>query len=92
MNDKTPEGGPTVQKVKIVEIAKNSRFPPEIQAQRLKAVIENELTDTQREAIELVFFEGLNYRGAAARKGVAVSSIWKATQRALRRIQRCLRY
>lgn len=74
------------------ELFTNLQFPPEIQRKRVRMVIEHELTDTQRRAVEGYFFEGRTIRAMALEQGVQPSSISRAIQRGLRRMARCLRY
>lgn len=76
----------------IHEIAANSRFPPEIQAQRLHNVIEHELTETQKKFVQAIYFDGMTYRKAAYTFGVQPSSVYRCVHRALNRIARCLKY
>ncbi len=74
------------------EMFTNVRFPPEVQRRRIRTVIEHELTETQRRAILGHYFEGRTIRELALEQGVNPSSVWKAMQRGLRRMARCLRY
>ncbi len=74
------------------EMFTNVRFPPEVQRRRVRTVMEHELTETQRRAIQGHFFEGRSIRELAREQGVQPSSVWKAIQRGLRRMARCLRY
>ena len=74
------------------ELFSNVQFPPEVQRRRVRMVIEHELTETQRRAILAHFFEGKTIRAIAQEQGVQPSSVWRAMQRGLRRMARCLRY
>ena len=74
------------------ELFSNVQFPPEVQRRRVRMVMERELTDTQRRAIQAYYFEGKTIREIAREQGVQPSSVWKAVQRGLRRMARCLRY
>lgn len=74
------------------ELFSNVQFPPEVQRRRVRMVIEHELTETQRRAIVGHYFEGKSVRDIAREQGVQPSSVWKAMQRGLRRMARCLRY
>ena len=74
------------------ELFSNVQFPPEVQRRRVRMVIEHELTETQRRAIVGHYFEGKSVREIAREQGVQPSSVWKAMQRGLRRMVRCLRY
>ena len=74
------------------ELFSNVQFPPEIQRRRVRMVLEHELTETQRKAVQGYFFEGRSIRSMVAEPGVQPSSVWRALQRGLRRMARCLRY
>lgn len=76
----------------ILCIPRNKFFPPDVQLQRLRAVIAGELTERQREVFEAYYFEGKNMRELAARYGVQPSSIHRVLYRAIRRVERCLKY
>lgn len=74
------------------ELFTNVQFPPEVQRRRVRMVMEHELTETQRRAIEGYFFEGRSMRSMARELGVNPSSISRAIRRGLDRMARCLRY
>ena len=74
------------------ELFSSVHYPPEVQRRRVRMVIEHELTETQRRAILAHFFEGKTIRAIAQEQGVQPSSVWRAMQRGLRRMARCLRY
>ena len=74
------------------ELFSNVQFPPEVQRRRVRTVMEHELTETQRRAVQGYFFEGRSIRSMAQEQGVQPSSVWRALQRGLRRMARCLRY
>ena len=74
------------------ELFTNVQFPPEVQRRRVRMVLEHELTETQRRAVQGYFFEGRSIRSMAKEQGVQPSSVWRALQRGLRRMARCLRY
>ena len=74
------------------EMFTNVQFPPEVQRRRVRMVLEHELTETQRRAVQGYFFEGRSIRSMAKEQGVQPSSVWRALQRGLRRMARCLRY
>lgn len=83
---------PMYNKPPIIDIPRNKLFPPEVQLQRLRAVIAGELTDKQREVFEAYYFEGKTMQQLSNRFGVNKSSIHKMIYRAIRRIERCLKY
>ena len=80
--------------MKHLDIAgyKGPRLPREVQLCRLKKVIEQELTQNQREMVEAYFFEELTMKEIAQRRGIAISTVSRTLDRALRRIYRCLKY
>ena len=86
MKNPKPNGRP------IIDIPRNKFFPPEVQLQRLRAVVEGELTDRQREIFESYYYEGKTMQELAELYGVQKSSIHKVIYRAIRRIERCLKY
>ena len=86
MKNPKPNGRP------IIDIPRNKFFPPEVQLQRLRAVVEGELTDRQREIFESYYYEGKTMQELAELYGVQKSSIHKVLYRAIRRIERCLKY
>ena len=63
-----------------------------MQRRRVQDVMEHELTETQRRAIRDYYFEGRTLRDIAGEQGVNPSSVWRAIQRGLARMARCLRY
>lgn len=83
---------PIYNKPPIIDIPRNKLFPPEVQLQRLRAVIAGELTDKQREVFEAYYFEGKTMQQLSNRFGVNKSSIHTMIYRAIRRIERCLKY
>lgn len=74
------------------ELFSNVQFPPEVQSRRVRMVVDNELTETQRRAIVGYFFEDKSIRCIAREQGVQPSSVLKAIRRGLKRMARCLRY
>ena len=68
------------------------RLPPATQMQRLRRVIERELTQTQREIILAYYFQDKTIPQIAAERGVQKSSVSRCLKRAENRVRRCLRY
>ena len=68
------------------------RLPPGTQMQRLRRVIERELTQTQREIILAYYFQDKTIPQIAAERGVQKSSVSRCLKRAENRIRRSLRY
>lgn len=74
------------------ELFSNVQFPPEVQRRRVRMVMEHELTEVQRRAVQGYYFEGRTVRSMARELGVQPSSVSRAIQRGLKRMARCLRY
>ena len=68
------------------------RLPPGTQMQRLRRVIERELTQTQREIILAYYFQDKTIPQIAAERGVQKSSVCRCLKRAEKRVRRSLRY
>ena len=69
-----------------------SGLPKELQLQRMRRVMEQELTRRQRETLEAYYFEGLRPAQIARRQGVHRSTATRTLQRALHRLRRFLAY
>ena len=68
------------------------RLPRQMQLQRVKKVIEQELTPLQRETVLAYYFQGMNICRIAEDRGVNKSTVCRTLHRAEGRIRRCLRY
>ena len=68
------------------------RLPREVQLRRVKRVIDNELTDIQRETIVAYYFQQKNIPAIAAERGVNKSTVCRTLHRAEAVIRRCLKY
>ena len=68
------------------------RLPREVQLQRVKRVIEGELTALQRETIIAYYFQQKNISRIAQERGVNKSTVCRTLHRAETRIRRCLKY
>ena len=68
------------------------RLPPETQLRRLRRVIEQELTQKQREVLTAYYFQEMTIPQIAAARGVNKSSISRCLRRAEKRVRLCLRY
>ena len=67
-------------------------LPPQAQMQRVRRVIEQELTKKQREIIIAYYFQDKNIPQIAAERGINKSSVWRCLRRAEKRVRLCLRY
>ena len=68
------------------------RLPRQVQLRRLQRVIENELTDKQREILIAYYFQNMTMAEIAQARGVCSSTICRTLHRAEARVRRCLRY
>lgn len=68
------------------------RLPPGQQMQRLRRVIERELTPKQRETILAYYFQDMTIEQIAQKRGVNKSTVCRCLKRAEDRVRRCLRY
>ena len=62
------------------------------QLQRIRRVIEQELTQKQREIILAYYFQDKSIPEIAAERGIHKSSVCRCLQRAERRVRHCLKY
>ena len=68
------------------------RLPREVQLRRIRKVIENELTPTQRDVVLGIYFEQKTQTQIAQERGVCRSTVCRTLHRAEHRLRRCLRY
>ena len=68
------------------------RLPRQVQLQRVKNVMEQELTPLQRETVLAYYFQGLNICQIALERGVNKSTVCRTLHRAEKRLRRSLRY
>ena len=68
------------------------RLPRQVQLNRVKNVIEQELTPLQKEVVLAYYFQGLNICRIAESRGVNKSTVCRTLHRAEKRLRRCLRY
>lgn len=68
------------------------RLPRQVQLNRVKNVMEQELTALQRETVLAYYFQGQNICQIAAERGVNKSTVCRTLHRAEKRLRRCLRY
>ena len=68
------------------------RLPRQVQMNRVKNVIEQELTPLQRETVLAYYFQGLNICQIAGERGVNKSTVCRTLHRAEKRLRRSLRY
>ena len=68
------------------------RLSPATQMQRIRRVIERELTQKQREIILAYYFQDKSIPEIAAERGIHKSSVCRCLQRAEKRVRHCLKY
>ena len=68
------------------------RLPPSTQLQRIRRVIERELTQKPREIILAYYFQDKSIPDIAAERGIHKSSVCRCLQRAEKRVRHCLKY
>lgn len=68
------------------------RLPRQVQLQRVRRVVEHELTPLQRSTVLAYYFGGQNICAIAAERGVNKSTVCRTLHRAEARLRRCLRY
>ena len=68
------------------------RLTRQQQLQRMRRVIDNELTEKQRRAVLGYYVERKNMPALAREFGVSKSTICRTIQRAEKRLKRCLKY
>ena len=68
------------------------RLPPAVQLQRVKRVIERELTAKQREILLAYYFQDKDIPTIARERGIHKSSVCRCLKRAEKRVRLCLKY
>lgn len=68
------------------------RLSPATQMQRIRRVIEQELTRKQREIMLAYYFQDKSIPEIAAERGIHKSSVCRCLQRAEKRVRHCLKY
>ena len=68
------------------------RMTPAMAKRRLCNVLENELTEKQRQVVIGYYLENKNIVELAAEYGVNKSTVWRTLKRGENRWRRCLKY
>lgn len=68
------------------------RLPRHIQLQRVQRVIQEELTELQRQTIIAYYFQEQSIPQIAASRGVNKSTVSRTLHRAEEKLRRCLKY
>lgn len=69
-----------------------TRLPREVQLKRVRRVIEEELTELQRQALTAYYFQRKTIPQIAAERGVNKSTVSRTLRRAEEKLRRYLRY
>ena len=85
-------GGTTVARNIPYDGYQGIRLPKEVQRQRVQRVIQQELTDLQRETLLAYYIEELNIIQIAQRRGVHKSTVSRTLHRAEEKLRRYLKY
>lgn len=68
------------------------RLPRDVQLNRLRAVIEQELTPCQREILEDYYYRNMKLPQIARDRGINISTASRTLRRAEKNLQRFLKY
>ena len=71
---------------------KGIRLPRQVQIRRVRNVIDQELTELQRDTLIAYYFRRESIPQIALRRGVNKSTVCRTLQRAERRLQKYLKY
>ena len=86
------KGGTTAIKNIPFEAWGNLRLPRQIQLRRVKAVVENELTDLQRQTVLAYYFQQQTITQIAQERGVNKSTVCRTLHRAEQKLRKYLKY
>ena len=76
----------------LCEDYEGPRLPANVQMKRIRRVMEQELTQKQREVMIAYYFQDKTIPQIAAERGIQKSSVSRCLHRAEKRVRRCLRY
>lgn len=76
----------------LFDSLKGHQLPKEIQVQRMRQVIQGELTQLQRYTLVAYYFEGRTLEEIADDRRVAKSTVWRTLKRAEQKLRRVLQY
>lgn len=68
------------------------RLPRQVQLKRLRQVMDQELTQAQRQTLTAYYFQGQTLAQIAQARQVNKSTVCRTLHRAEARLRRCLRY
>ena len=75
----------------LCEDYEGPRLPPRVQMQRIRRVIEQELTVKQREIMLAYYFQDKSIPEIAMERGIHKSSVCRCLQRAEKKVRLCLK-
>ena len=76
----------------LYEGYRGPRLPKQVQLQRVKRVIDEELTDMQKQTLLAYYFQNQTIPQIAAERGVNKSTVSRTLRRAEDKLRRFLRY
>ena len=76
----------------LYEGYRGPRLPKQVQLQRVKRVMEEELTELQRQALVAYYFQDQTIPQIAAERGVNKSTVSRTLRRAEEKLRRFLKY
>ena len=76
----------------LYEGYRGPRLPKQVQLQRVKRVIDEELTELQRQTLLAYYFQDQNIPQIAAERGVHKSTVSRTLHRAEDKLRRFLKY
>lgn len=76
----------------LCEDYEGPRLPPKTQLNRIRRVMEMELTQKQREVMLAYYFQDKSIPEIAAERGIHKSSVCRCLRRAEKKVRLCLRY
>ena len=76
----------------LYEDYQGPRLPREVQLQRIRRVIAEELTENQREILTAYYFHKKNMPRIAKERGINKSTVCRTLQRAEKKLRSCLKY
>ena len=76
----------------LSELGTGHHISREMQIKRLKLVIQNELTDLQRETLMAYYFQGKKIPQIAKERSVSTSTICRTLKRAEDKLRRFMQY
>lgn len=70
----------------------SAQLPPEVQLKRMRRILQEELTDLQREAIVGVYFQNRSLSAIARERGVNRSTVLRTLRRGENKLRKFMKY